>query len=123
MRVLVCEDNLVNQAVMRALLNRLGHRTEFVGNGMEGLLLLEQETFDVVLMDIEMPVMDGFETVRRIRLSESSGTLRHQYIIAVTAHALQGMRERCIAASMDDFITKPLNRVALSNALSRVPRR
>ncbi|MFA6286932.1 MAG: histidine kinase N-terminal 7TM domain-containing protein [Opitutaceae bacterium] len=123
LRILVCEDNLVNQAVMRALLNRLGHRPEFVGNGMEGLLLLEQETFDVVLMDIEMPVMDGFETVRRIRLSESSGTLRHQYIIAVTAHALQGMRERCIAASMDDFITKPLNRVALSNALSRVPRR
>jgi len=123
LRILVCEDNLVNQAVMRALLLRLGHKPEFVGNGMEGLLLLERESFDVVLMDIEMPVMDGFETVRRIRLNESSGMLRRQYIIAVTAHALQGMRERCLAASMDDFITKPLSRASLANALAAVPRR
>ena len=124
LRILICEDNLVNQAVMRALLHRLGHKTQFVGNGMEGLLLLERETFDVVLMDIEMPVMDGFETVRRIRLNESSGVLhRRQYIIAVTAHALQGMRERCLAASMNDFITKPLSREILGNALALVPRR
>ena len=124
LRILVCEDNLVNQSVIRALLHRLGHKTRFAVNGMEGLLLLEQETFDVVLMDIEMPVLDGFETVRRIRLNESSGALRRrQYIIAVTAHALQGMRERCLAASMDDFITKPLSRESLANALALVPRR
>ncbi len=120
LNVLVFEDNLVNQAVMRALLHRLGHHPRFVANGQEGLQLLTTKTFDALLMDIEMPVMDGYETVRRIRAREASGEPR-QHIIAVTAHALTGVRERCLAASMDDFLTKPVSLPILREALARVP--
>jgi signal transduction histidine kinase/ActR/RegA family two-component response regulator len=122
LRVLVFEDNLINQTVMRALLARLGHRAEFVADGAQGLEVLAGQTFDVVLMDIEMPVLDGYETVRRIREIEAGGTTR-MHIIAVTAHALDGVRERCEAATMDDFLTKPVNLQVLKEALSRIPHR
>jgi len=119
LRILVFEDNAINQTVMRALLARLGHQAQFVANGEEGLVVLARETFDVALMDIEMPVMDGYEAVRNIRKKEAGGMSR-LYIIAVTAHAVEGVRERCLAATMDDFLTKPVNLKTLGDSLSRV---
>ncbi len=123
LRLLVLEDNAVNQRVMRAFLNRLGHEARFVDDGSKGLAALAEERFDALLMDIEMPVMDGYETTRRIREGEAAGVEgdARAYIIALTAHALRGERERCLAAGMDDFLSKPLSMDALKLALSRVP--
>ena len=120
LRILVFEDNIVNQKVIGAFLAEAGHETHFVGDGAKGLALLEREEFDALLMDLEMPVMDGYEAVRRIREKETSGG-RRAYIIALTAHALKGERERCLALGMDDFLTKPISREALRRTLARVP--
>jgi CheY-like chemotaxis protein len=120
LKLLVCEDNSVNQAVIRAFLTRLGHQVTLVDDGAKGLAALERERFDAVLMDLEMPVLDGYEAVRRIRASEQTGGPR-TYIIALTAHALKGERERCLALGMDDFLTKPVNMPALKAALHQVP--
>jgi signal transduction histidine kinase/CheY-like chemotaxis protein len=120
LRLLVFEDNRVNQAVARALLIRLGHQPAFAADGEQGLAVLAQESFDAILMDVEMPGMDGIEVTRRIRATEPvSGPNR--YIIATTAHALQAERERCLAAGMNDFIAKPLLLESLQDALARVP--
>lgn len=120
LRLLVCEDNPVNQAVVRAFLTRLGHHVEIAEDGAKGLAFLASGSFDAVLMDLEMPVMDGYETVRRIREAEIPGGPR-TYIIALTAHALKGERERCLAIGMDDFLTKPISLPVLKETLSRVP--
>lgn len=117
--VLVVEDNAVNQVVIRAMLTRLGHRVRITADGTQALSALSEEAFDVVLMDIEMPVMDGLETVRRMREAEAAGGVRRP-VIAVTAHALAGERERCLAAGMDDFLTKPVTVQALRAALQRL---
>lgn len=121
LKLLVCEDNAVNQAVIRAFLRRLGHEVIVADNGRKGLDLLARTSFDAVLMDLEMPVMDGYEAVRHIRSSQTNGSPR-TYIIALTAHALKGERERCLALDMDDFITKPVNLPTLIDALARIPR-
>jgi len=120
LRVLVFEDNAVNQKVIGAFLTKLGHATRFAADGEQGLAILAREAFDVLLMDLEMPVMDGYEAVRRIREGETPGGPR-AYIVALTAHALQGQRERCLALGMDDFLTKPINLAALEQTLARVP--
>ncbi len=120
LKVLVFEDNVVNQKVIGAFLAHFGHETHFVGDGAKGLAVLENERFDALLMDLEMPVMDGYEAVRRIRASETPDGPR-AYIIALTAHALKGERERCLALGMDDFLTKPLNLATLRQTLARVP--
>jgi hypothetical protein len=106
--------------VIGALLKKSGHRVRFAAAGQEGLTILEHESFDAVLMDIEMPGMDGYETVRRLREGEASATARN-HIIAVTANAMVGMREKCLAAGMDDFLTKPIDPAALREALTRCP--
>ncbi len=123
MHALVFEDNLVNQRVIQALLEKQGHRVHLAGDGAQGLAVLAEnaEGFDVILMDIEMPVMDGFEAVRRIRASERPGD-RSRHIIALTAHAMAGERERALAAGCDDFLTKPVRAEDLHAALARVPR-
>ncbi len=120
LKVLVFEDNIVNQKVIGAFLAQFGHEAHFVGDGMKGLAVLADENFDALLMDLEMPVMDGYETVRRIRASEKPGAPR-AYIIALTAHALKGERERCLALGMNDFMTKPLSLGTLRDTLARVP--
>src|SRR5690606_9950870 len=112
LKILVFEDNLVNQKVIGAYLAQFGHDAHFVGDGAKGLAVLEKERFDALLMDLEMPVMDGYETVRRIRADEKPDAPR-AYIIALTAHALKGERERCLALGMDDFLTKPLSLATL----------
>lgn len=105
-RVLVVEDNPASQMLVVEILKRLGCRAEAVGNGQEAVDVHRQVPYDLILMDCDMPVMDGFEATRIIRALEPPGT--HVPIIAMTALALQGDAERCLAAGMDDFISKPL---------------
>jgi two-component system sensor histidine kinase/response regulator len=110
LRVLVAEDNLVNQELAVRLLEKHGHTVAVARNGRETLEALEKATaggFDVVLMDVQMPEMNGFEATAAIRQKEKA-TSRHLPIIAMTAHALKGDRERCLAAGMDDYIAKPI---------------
>jgi CheY-like chemotaxis protein/nitrogen-specific signal transduction histidine kinase/HPt (histidine-containing phosphotransfer) domain-containing protein len=113
-RVLVAEDNITNQQVAVGLLKRLGLGADAVANGVEALRAVEGIPYDVVLMDVQMPEMDGLEATRRLR-EQGKGVV----IIAMTAHALQGDRERCLAAGMDDYVTKPVDGEALAEVLSR----
>jgi CheY-like chemotaxis protein len=119
LRVLLADDNLVNQKVAAYLLKKLGANVRSVGNGSEALQALREEDFDVVLMDCQMPDMDGYETTRRLR---QAGACRNPRIpvIALTANAFATDRERCLAAGMDDFLTKPIERERLEGALIRV---
>jgi CheY-like chemotaxis protein len=106
-RILVVEDNPVNQVLARRLLTKRGHDVTTAGNGREALLALEREEFDLVLMDVQMPEMDGFEATSEIRSREQT-TGRHLPIIAMTAHAMKGDEEQCLRAGMDGYITKPI---------------
>jgi two-component system, sensor histidine kinase and response regulator len=108
LRILLAEDNAVNQRLASSLLERRGHTVTIAASGHEALAALERQSFDVVLMDVQMPGMGGFEATAAIRAKErTSGA--HQWIIAMTAHALKGDRERCLAAGMDEYLTKPLD--------------
>jgi PAS domain S-box-containing protein len=107
LRVLLAEDNAVNQKLASRLLEKQGHHVTVAPNGHEALAALDRESFDAVLMDVQMPEMDGFETTAAIRARERD-TGRHLPIIAMTAHAMQGDRERCLAAGMDSYISKPI---------------
>ena len=106
--VLVAEDNVVNQRVALGLLTRRGHTVTVVGNGREALAALERGAYDLVLMDVQMPVMGGFEATAAIRAGELQ-TGGHVRIVAMTAHAMNGDRERCVAAGMDGYLSKPLD--------------
>jgi CheY-like chemotaxis protein len=120
MRILVAEDNLVNQRVTIHLLRKLGAHVSCVGNGFEALQALRAEAFDLVLMDCQMPEMDGYEATRRIRGGAAAGILNCAIpIIALTAHALARDREKCIAAGMNDYLSKPIDAVRLHEALAR----
>ena len=116
-QVLVVEDNLINLKVVTRMLARLGYRADTAGNGVEAIEAISRVTYAAVLMDCQMPEMDGFEATRRIRLAEPLG--QHLPIIAVTALALPGDRERCLAAGMDDYLTKPIRAYDLATVLSR----
>jgi PAS domain S-box-containing protein len=116
LRILLVEDNVVNQRVGTKLLEKQGHTVALAGNGREALAALDSSSFDVVLMDVQMPEMDGFEATAVLRQREA-GTGRHQLIIALTAHAMQGDRERCLAAGMDGYVSKPLQARELMKAI------
>lgn len=116
-RILVAEDNVVNQKVALLTLQRLGYDVHVVANGLEALRALEREPFDLILMDCQMPEMDGFEATTEIRRRE--GPTRHHPIIAMTASAMQGDRERCFVVGMDDYIAKPVQPEALDRILQR----
>jgi CheY-like chemotaxis protein len=107
LRILLAEDGLVNQKVAVSLLEQRGHGVTIANNGQEALAALDRESFDIVLMDVQMPTMDGFEATARIRQREEASGL-HIPIIAMTAHAMKGDRERCLAAGMDEYIAKPI---------------
>ncbi len=107
LRILLAEDNSVNQRVAKRMLEKWGHRVVVAGNGSEAMQALERESFDLVLMDVQMPEMDGFEATAAIREKEK-GTGRHLPIVAMTAHAMKGDAERCLDAGMDAYISKPI---------------
>jgi len=117
LRILLAEDNVVNQKVALRLLARLGYRADVVANGLEVLEAVQRRPYDVVLMDVQMPEMDGREASRRLKLSIPGA--RVPRIIALTADAMAGDREKCLAAGMDDYITKPIHVEALVKALAR----
>ncbi len=117
LRVLLCEDNLINQKFALRLLDKWGCNTSLAQNGAEAVVLWEERTFDVVLMDIQMPIMDGYMATRSIR--EHEDTIgRHTPIIAMTAHAMEGDREKCLAQGMDDYLSKPISSERLNRLLS-----
>lgn len=118
LRVLAAEDNPINQRVLAAVLENFGVSPTFAGNGQEALDMLGGASFDLVLMDVMMPVMDGVEAVRRLRAGNGPHALLP--VIALTANAMQGDREKYIAAGMDDFVPKPIDPSALLSAIERV---
>jgi CheY-like chemotaxis protein len=107
LHVLLAEDNMVNQTLAMRLLEKRGYRVTLARNGREALEAFERELFDVVLMDVQMPEMDGFEATAAIREKETASD-SHIPIIAMTAHALKGDQDRCLAAGMDGYISKPI---------------
>ena len=117
LRLLVAEDNAVNRQLALALLRRLGYDADVVENGREVLDALERERYDVVLMDVQMPELDGLEATRQIR--ERRGSSDAPRIIAMTANAMEGDRDECLAAGMDDYLSKPIRPEELSRALAR----
>jgi len=119
LRVLLAEDNPVNQRLVVKLMEKQGHKLVVTGNGQEALAALERDTFDLVLMDVQMPEMGGFEAARHIREREAS-TGTHIPIIAMTAHALKGDRERCLEAGMDAYVSKPIQARLLFEAIEKL---
>ncbi len=114
-RVLVVEDNAVNQRLARVLIERLGYEVDIAANGQEAVAQLAQRSYDVALMDCQMPILDGFEATRQIRRGEALG--KRTPIVAMTASAMDGDRELCLASGMDDYLTKPLDRGKLKTAI------
>ncbi len=119
MHILLAEDNPVNQKVALRMLERIGFSADVANNGLEALDALEQKKYDIILMDMQMPEMDGLEATRRI-VEKYDESIR-PYIIALTANAMQGDRERCIAAGMNDYISKPIRMEDLHEAFDRCP--
>jgi PAS domain S-box-containing protein len=121
LHVLVAEDNAVNQRVIVRMLEKMGHIPILAYNGQEAVEAYESRPFDVVLMDVQMPVMDGLAATRAIRESEARNPGRRRLpIMALTAYAMRGDRERCLTAGMDDYLTKPVKPEELSAALNRL---
>jgi len=119
LRVLLAEDQPINQRVVVRILEKRGHSLMDVGNGREALEALVSQSFDVVLMDVQMPDMDGIEATRVIRLQER-GTARHQPIVVLTAYAIKGDRERFLAEGFDGYLSKPIASSALYETIERL---
>ncbi len=117
MQLLLAEDNTVNQKLALRLLERMGYRADVAADGLEALEALQRQHYDVILMDVQMPKMDGLEATRAIQ--QRWPAEQRPRIIAMTANAMQGDREECLAAGMDDYLTKPIQVKALQEALER----
>jgi two-component system, sensor histidine kinase and response regulator len=118
-RVMLVEDNAVNQQVASRLLQAFGLHAQIAANGLEAVQRLQAEHFDLVFMDCQMPIMDGYEATRQIREMERAESRERAPIIAMTANAMQGDRERCLEAGMDDYMAKPVKRETLAATLTR----
>jgi CheY-like chemotaxis protein len=121
LRILLAEDNVVNQKLALRLLQQMGYRADLASNGLEAVESVQRQTYDVVLMDVQMPDMDGLEASRKITARWRQQERPH--IIAMTANAMQGDRDMCLAAGMDDYLTKPIRVERLVEALHQVPAR
>ncbi len=119
LQVLLAEDNAVNLAVAQTKVERMGHTVRVARNGSEALALWREHSFDVVLMDIQMPMVDGYAATKAIR-AEEQGTGHRTHILAMTAHAMKGDRERCLNAGMDGYVAKPIQQGELEKALAHV---
>jgi CheY-like chemotaxis protein len=119
LRILVAEDNPVNQKLATRLLEQKGHRVVVAANGREAVAAHEAGGFDLILMDVQMPEMDGIAATAAIRRAEEATGVRTP-IIAVTAHAMEGDRDRCLAAGMDDYLSKPIKPARLAALLDRL---
>jgi CheY-like chemotaxis protein len=120
LRILLAEDEAINQLAMRILLEKAGHRVAIAQNGQEVLDLLREQDFDCVLMDVQMPVMSGIEATRSIRTSSELAAKKDIPIIALTAHAMSGDRESFLLAGMDDYLSKPVSFADLVKAITRL---
>ncbi|HET6803206.1 MAG TPA: response regulator, partial [Casimicrobiaceae bacterium] len=121
LRILLAEDNVVNQKLALRLLQQMGYRADLASNGLEAIDSVQRQTYDVVLMDVQMPEMDGLDASRAICARWPPG--ERPRIIAMTANAMQGDRDMCLAAGMDDYVTKPIRVERLVEALQLVPAR
>jgi CheY-like chemotaxis protein len=121
LRILLAEDNVVNQKLALRLLEKLGYRADVAGNGLEAIEALERQPYDLLLSDVQMPEMDGLEATRRIIQRWPEG--ERPWIVAMTAEAMSGDRERCLAAGMNDYLAKPIRVAELVAAINRTPRR
>ena len=119
LRILLTDDVPMNQMVAARLLEKQGHLVRVASSGREALAALEREGFDVALLDVEMPDMDGFETTAAIRAREKA-TGNHLPIVATTAHAMAGDRERCLKAGMDGYLSKPIDAARMAQEIRRV---
>lgn len=119
LHILVADDNLINLRLARGLLAKQGHSAVAVSSGSEALSALQQQDFDLVLMDVQMPDMDGFETTKALRAQERTSG-KHLPIVAMTAYAMSGDRERCLAAGMDSYVTKPVDAIKLFTAIADI---
>jgi CheY-like chemotaxis protein len=121
LRILLAEDNVVNQKLAMRLLQQMGYRADLAGNGIEAVESVRRQPYDVVLMDVQMPELDGLDATRQICELMPPGARPH--IIAMTANAMQGDREMCIDAGMNDYLTKPIRVERLVEALAAAPAR
>ena len=121
LRVLLAEDNPVNQMVALKQLKKLGCVVDAVKNGLEAVEARQKGNYQAILMDCEMPELDGYEAAQKIRELETAQKLSPVRIIAMTAHAMQGDRDRCLAAGMNDYVAKPVDAKALKEALGKAP--
>jgi CheY-like chemotaxis protein len=120
LKILVVEDNQVNQKLALRILQQMGYRADIASNGLEAVESVERQTYDVILMDVQMPEMDGLEATRQIL---ARWPANHPRIIGLTANALEGDREACLAAGMDDYISKPIRVHELVEALGKAERK
>ncbi len=120
LRILLAEDNAVNQKLALRILEQMAYRADVASNGIEAVESIERQVYDVILMDIQMPEMDGLDATREIRKLIN---VTQPHIIAMTANAMEGDREMCIAAGMDDYISKPIRVNELVDALLKAERR
>jgi two-component system sensor histidine kinase/response regulator len=118
LRILLAEDNPVNQLLTTRLLEKRGHTVVVAGNGREALAACESESFDLILMDVQMPGMNGLEATAAIRTREKGG-VKHLAIVALRAHAMKGDREKCLAAGMDGYLSKPIRTQELDAMLEK----
>ena len=122
LRILLVEDNAVNQRLVTLLLEKRRHQVVVAENGREALAAMENSAFDVVLMDVQMPEMDGLEATAAIRAGERHSG-KHQMVIELTAHAMKGDQERCVAAGMDGYLSKPIRPQELDIVLENIAKR